>query len=260
MNVLITNDDGYGARGLETLKQKLLENNHRVFVMAPSGNRSGVSHGMTFGSLDFVKVRENEWTCSGKPVDCVVSALRSDIFPEKIDVVISGINAGANIGTDILYSGTCAAARQAVMYGIPGIALSIEPAEGTSYAPPSEELSKKYNFNGMADFAVKNLTNLINLCRLEDKYAFVNVNALSGEKYTEAAVCKNLAQRTYRDYVKLGEKDDRGIQKSEFSGDFPFTKPDEYSDHFAVYKKMVSVSVVYAEPAACEVDGISFSL
>lgn len=260
MNLLLTNDDGYGSKGIETLKARLKECGHKVFVMAPSGNRSGVSHGMAFASLDFVKVAENEWTCSGKPVDCVVSALRSDIFQEKIDVVISGINAGANIGTDILYSGTCAAARQAVMYKVPGIALSIEPCVGCSYEDPTSHSDERYDFSGMAEFAANNLLNLIKLCKLDGKYAFVNVNALSGNKYTEAVICNELAQRTYKDYIYLGEKDSEGVQKSRFTGEMPGTKGGCGCDYSAVYDKKVAVSVVYAEPLACEVDGISFSL
>lgn len=104
MNLLLTNDDGYSAKGLNVLLD-YLSKKHNVFVVAPEGNRSAVSHCITMHKNLVVKQYDkNVWSCSGSPVDCVVTALKSSLLPTKIDAVISGINAGANIGTDILYS------------------------------------------------------------------------------------------------------------------------------------------------------------
>lgn len=260
MVLLLTNDDGYGAEGIVALEKALEKEGHTVYVMAPSGNRSGMSHGMTFSSLDFKQIEKNKWTCSGKPVDCVVSALKSDIFPEKIEAVLSGINAGANIGTDVLYSGTCAAARQASMYGIPGIALSIEPAAGSSYVKDSEDGKNRYDYSGMVDFVVKNVRTLAGLCRLKSPYAFVNVNALAGKKYDSVEMNGKLAVRNYNDSIFLHEKDSEGMQRSEFRGLPPETTAEDGCDYKSVYSGKISVSVIYAEPVPCPVDCINFSL
>lgn len=260
MNLLLTNDDGYGAAGLECLKNRLKADGHKVYVLAPDGNRSAVSHGMTFASLDFKKINDCEWTCSGKPVDCVVSALRSDMFPEKIDAVLAGINAGFNLGSDIVYSGTCAAARQAVMYNVPGIALSVEPDGDSSYVDPFSAGKLKYDFNGMADFVSRNIEALVGLAKTDVPVAFVNVNAVSGAKYKEAVVCNRLSNRIYDDVVTLGEPVEGNLYKSTFRGNHPESAYEPDSDYTAIAEGKVSVSVVYAEPVACAVDGIDFSL
>lgn len=261
MNLLLTNDDGYGAEGLEILKNRLKKDGHKVYVMAPAGNRSGVSHGMNFDSLEFTKKSETEWTCAGLPVDCVVSSLSSDIFPEKIDAVISGINAGANIGTDVVYSGTCAAARQAAMSGIPGIAVSIQPVGEGHYllSGPAEE--NVFYYEPMADFIAGNLEKLIKLSTVKYPSTFVSINALSIKEYQGAVLCNKLSERSYMDLVGI----DKNIPlessvRSTFNGDLPLSSCEEGCDYYAVIHGNVAVNVIYSEPVSACVDGISFSL
>ena len=105
MNLLITNDDGYEALGINVLAKELAKN-HTVYVLAPSTNRSAVSHCLSVhNSLEVKKVADNVWTCSGFPADCVSIALQSSLFKDvKFDCVISGINKGPNLGTDIIFS------------------------------------------------------------------------------------------------------------------------------------------------------------
>ena len=98
MNVLVTNDDGYGAWGIEALINALSER-HNVFVIAPDGNRSGNSHHISLGNkLILKKAGTNHWVSSGTPADCVYSATKYDMFGVKIDAVVSGINKGENLG------------------------------------------------------------------------------------------------------------------------------------------------------------------
>ena len=131
MNILVTNDDGIAAEGLEALINELkglcnAQNKplHTITVIAPDTERSGVSHAMTLRHPTKVRrLNEGLYTCSGTPADCVIVA-GLGIVKEKIDLVVSGINRGPNLGTDIVYSGTCAAARQAALVGIPSIAVS----------------------------------------------------------------------------------------------------------------------------------------
>lgn len=251
MNLLLTNDDGYSAKGLNTLL-KFLSSKHNVFVVAPEGNRSAVSHCITMHkNLEIRQYEENIWSCSGSPVDCVVTALKSSLLPVKIDAVVSGINAGANIGTDILYSGTCAAAREGVLHGIPSIAFSL--------ANEGLECSEFVHFDVLADFALKNLETLVSLAKIERPYAFVNVNGLSIPKYKGVMLTKELSTREYGDFVTLKEKED--CCESIFQGGIPVSSCDIHSDYYACSKGYVAVSCVYAEPLACNhVDGIKFSL
>jgi 5'-nucleotidase len=121
--ILLTNDDGIEAEGLKTL-EKVLSGLARIVTVAPDRERSAVSHGLTLhGSLKVKERGEDRYAVSGTPADCIVYALRHffSVFP---DLVISGINHGANLGDDIMYSGTVAGAREASRYGIPSIAAS----------------------------------------------------------------------------------------------------------------------------------------
>ncbi len=154
MNILLTNDDGYEARGINVLAERLSKD-HRVYVIAPDGNRSAISHGITmYKPLRLRKVRENVWACSGKPADCSIVGIKSGFLPVRVDAVVSGINHGANLGTDVVYSGTCASAREAVLDGVPSVAVSLDFVDG-----------RLDFFDGIADFVAKNIEKLLSLFR-----------------------------------------------------------------------------------------------
>ncbi len=122
MRILLTNDDGIEAEGLQFLYE-VLTKKAECFVVAPDQGRSCCSHGVTtHTSLEVVARMRNQWTVSGTPADCVrVGLLWLDLRP---DLVVSGINHGGNLGIDILYSGTAAGAREASLLGVPAIAIS----------------------------------------------------------------------------------------------------------------------------------------
>jgi 5'-nucleotidase len=121
--ILLTNDDGIEAEGLEILEEVLQDLAH-IVVVAPDQERSAVSHGLTLRvPLNLKEVRPDHYILNGTPADCVICALRQ-LFVQLPDLVISGINHGANLGDDIMYSGTVAAAREASSHGIPSIAVS----------------------------------------------------------------------------------------------------------------------------------------
>ena len=255
MKLLLTNDDGVEAEGIHVLADVLSAGNE-VWIIAPDRNRSAVSHGITMNiPLQIKKVAARTYSSSGVPVDCVLTALRSGILGGKPDAVISGINRGANIGTDILYSGTAAAARQAVLNGIPGIALSIESYDNV------------WRYGTMARFALKNLETLIRLTRttkeggLSDGVsAFVNVNADSLEQYKGVEYADEISFREYHDTVNLIDGPD-GDTYSLFSGGKIVSYGGIKSDYGICKKGYVSVSRIYAEPRPCnDVDGITFSL
>ncbi|CCF13117.1 5'/3'-nucleotidase SurE [Brevibacillus laterosporus] len=134
MRILLTNDDGIEALGIRTLAEALLPlQDLEIYVVAPSEERSGVGHGVTFREAlapaphDFYGLPVKAWSVNGNPADCVKAAyylLFKD--QERPDLVLSGINVGANLGKDVYYSGTCSAAREAVILGIPAVALSYD--------------------------------------------------------------------------------------------------------------------------------------
>ena len=121
--ILITNDDGIDAPGLEALAVALSDVGH-VTVVAPDRERSAVSHGITLiEPVMYHQIAERRFAVQGTPADCVIAALMR-IMPRPPALVVSGVNRGLNVGHDILYSGTVAAATEAAMQGIPAIAVS----------------------------------------------------------------------------------------------------------------------------------------
>lgn len=132
MKILVTNDDGIAARGIYALinELKLIAD---LYVASPDRERSATGHSITV--FEPIKaVRKNiadvhgAWVIGGTPVDCVKLAI-SRLVPDDVDLVISGINHGPNLGTDVLYSGTVSAAAEGVIMGIPSIAVSLDSYE-----------------------------------------------------------------------------------------------------------------------------------
>ena len=121
--ILLTNDDGIEAEGLQVLEESIGAL-AQIVVVAPDREKSAVSHGLTVhDSLEARQVRADHYSINGTPADCVIYAL-SRILPVQPVLVISGINHGANLGDDIMYSGTVAGAREASRRGIPALAVS----------------------------------------------------------------------------------------------------------------------------------------
>lgn len=124
--ILITNDDGYEAQGLLELKKALLElGDVRVTIVAPSTEKSACAHSLTLAKpLRFIRVDDDFFKLDdATPSDCVYLSLHA-LFKTKPDLIISGINHGANLGEDITYSGTCGAAMEGVLQGVKSIAFS----------------------------------------------------------------------------------------------------------------------------------------
>jgi 5'-nucleotidase len=129
-HILITNDDGYESKGLEALKEALSKI-ATVTVVAPSTEKSACGHSLTLTRpLHFIQLDYDFYKLDdGTPSDCVFLALNKLFATNKPDLVISGINIGSNMGEDITYSGTASAAMEAVLQGIPAIAISQVYAE-----------------------------------------------------------------------------------------------------------------------------------
>ena len=132
MRILIANDDGYLSPGIRALK-RALDALGTAIIVAPDRNRSGASNSLTLSHPIHVRQQEPEvWSVEGTPTDCVNIAL-SGLLDERPDRVVSGINDGPNMGDDVLYSGTVAAAIEGRNLGEPSIAVSMASFEPTHY-------------------------------------------------------------------------------------------------------------------------------
>ena len=132
MQILLSNDDGYQAKGLRCLAEAL-ESLAELTVVAPDRNRSGASNSLTLDvPLRLERVGERSYYVNGTPTDCVHVAL-TGLLESDPDMVISGINHGANLGDDVIYSGTVAAAMEGRFLGLPAIAVSLVALEKPNF-------------------------------------------------------------------------------------------------------------------------------
>lgn len=174
MRILLTNDDGIRADGIQRLAKEL-EKEHELIIVAPDIERSAQSHAITLFKPLVIKEVELEgikgkaYSVSGTPADCVRAGMEA-LADGPIDLVFSGINMGLNSGMDILYSGTVSAAIEASIYNIPSIAVS------------AEYVDKKVNFDIAARYASKILERSIP--EIKDTDIVLNINT----PYTEDAI------------------------------------------------------------------------
>ncbi len=124
MRILLTNDDGVSAIGIKTLYETL-KDLADVWIVAPNEERSATGHSISFGRKVYLKEEAKQiYSCSGFPPDCVLLGLGHVLKDKKIDLVVSGINHGGNLGQDVYYSGTVAGAREACFCDTPAISIS----------------------------------------------------------------------------------------------------------------------------------------
>lgn len=136
MRILVSNDDGVDAPGIQALADELRRVGHEVLVVAPDRDRSGASNSLTLDApVRVVQLDDNTWRVHGTPTDCVHVAITGMLELEP-DIVVSGINNTANLGDDVIYSGTVAAAMEGRFLGLPAIAMSLNTRDhdGKHYA------------------------------------------------------------------------------------------------------------------------------
>jgi len=123
--ILLTNDDGYSAQGLKLLREIVKQFSDDVWVVAPEVEKSGASHALTF--KDEIRLKRHDeklFSLDGSPSDCVAIGLDKVLTDRRPDLILSGINSGCNVGEDVTYSGTIAAAMEGLIRRIPSIAIS----------------------------------------------------------------------------------------------------------------------------------------
>ena len=141
MRILVSNDDGYKAKGIKQLTKSLSEI-AEVIVVAPSENKSAASSSLTIGKpLKPIQIEKNIYAIDATPTDCVHLAL-CGFIEESIDLVVTGINFGANLGDDTIYSGTVAGAIEGRFLGLPSIAMSLASWE-CNHFETAGEIAKK---------------------------------------------------------------------------------------------------------------------
>ncbi len=234
MKILITNDDGINSPGLFAAKQAM-EACGEVAVIAPDKNRSAIGRGITIGrSLRVVEHHFSDggsgYSVDGTPVDCVRLAALG-FLDWQPDIVVSGINLGPNLGDDITYSGTVAAAFEGVMLGIPAIAVSIEGGE-------------EYNFEPVASFSA-GLAEKIRQNHLPGSI-LLNINSpnLPGDEINGAEVTR-LGKRIYRDTLVEEPDDGDGCRSYTIYGDDPSYHEEEGTDFHALNRRKISVTPIH---------------
>ncbi|CAG9468382.1 5'/3'-nucleotidase SurE [Campylobacter upsaliensis] len=202
--ILITNDDGFESEGLKKLVKMLKkEFKAKITVVAPATEKSACSHSITLTKpLRFVKVGKRFYKLDdGTPADCVYLALAALYKNRLPDLVISGINMGANVGEDITYSGTCAGAMEAVLQGIPALALS------QFYKTNEKEL----NFKNALNITKELVEKIFNQGFPLDKKEFLNVNFPSPKsKFKGVKICK-AGKRVYN-FKAHANTNPRGVE------------------------------------------------
>jgi 5'-nucleotidase len=203
MRVLLTNDDGLEAEGLQTLRRALLPvDGLQLVVIAPDSNRSAVGRGITTREPLWVQeVEQGDGTVgyatSGTPVDCVRLSQLGLVEGFTPDIVVSGINHGANLGDDISYSGTVAAALEGVLLGLPAIAVSQQSTAGEM----DFRLGRRFEFETAATFVAR-IVDELDATPLPPG-TLLNVN-VPGQAPTGVEVTK-IGKRIYRDELHLDE-------------------------------------------------------
>jgi 5'-nucleotidase len=248
LRVLLTNDDGIQAEGLQSLRRALAAlEDIEIAVIAPDGNRSATARSITFARALWITDVPFEdgsmgYACDGTPVDCVRLAALGLIDGFEPDVVVSGINHGSNLGDDITYSGTVAAALEGVMLGLPAVAISQQSMAGEM----DFRLGHRFDFGVAAAFAAA----LVD--RLDDvplpSGTLLNVNVPTG---TPTAVeVARLGKRVYKDELTLIETDPDGRRSFHVYGDSPVHHDEPGSDLSAVADGRIAVTPLHFDLTA----------
>ncbi len=188
MKLLLTNDDGIFSKGIEALFHALSAE-HEVIVVAPETEQSAIGHAITI--LEPLRVNEVKrngrffgYALKGTPADCVKIAV-SELMDQPPDMVVSGINLGANVGVDVIYSGTVSAATEAAVLGLPSIAISIDSFTSADFSAATEFIPKLVALAGKEGLPTGVSLN-VNVPNLPaDKISGVRITRQGTQRYVE---------------------------------------------------------------------------
>ncbi|MDR0908478.1 MAG: 5'/3'-nucleotidase SurE [Spirochaetaceae bacterium] len=244
MNLLLTNDDGIECKSFLQFAESIRKARpqDRLFVLAPHKNRSGISHALVglHEDLEVLPKGPAAWSCSGSPADCVGVALMGGLSTlskapdgEIImpDMVIAGINVGANLGTDLIFSGTAAAARHGALYGVPSVALSL-----------CGHWNEEFYWDRAISYSIEHLDEYKALW--EENY-FINVNLPNSKEPYKDSIMTFPSIRRYTDSIGFVDETTCRLQWGEI-----VTTPEAGSDWDAIIKGKVSVSKIFLHPVS----------
>lgn len=187
MLILLTNDDGYRAAGLEALRRELAALG-RVVTVAPAREMSGVGHALTLSRpLSVEELGEDLLVVDGTPTDCVNLALNA-LLPERPRVVVAGINHGQNLGDDVTYSGTVGAALEGSLFGLPSVAVSQARGDDSADFGPAARVTRELVDRLARERAVLPPRTLLNVNAPAGRPAAVSATRLARRTYTDAIV------------------------------------------------------------------------
>jgi 5'-nucleotidase len=241
VRILLTNDDGITAPGLQATRRALQELDDVVIdVIAPDSNRSATARSITTRSpLNVEEVEFGDghsgFATDGTPVDCVRFA-ELGLLGGRPDLIVSGTNHGANLGDDITYSGTVAAALEGIILGIPAVAFSQQSSGGgMGY------VSGQFDFGVVAAFAAQ----LVSRLRTEPmpEATLINVNCPAGEP--NGIEVTRLGKRIYNDKLNLLEESEDGRRRYEIYGWKPGYEEIDGTDLYAVARGRISVTPIH---------------
>ena len=243
MRVLLTNDDGIEAEGLQTLRRALRAlPSVQLAVIAPDGNRSAMARSITTRRPLWVQEVDFEdgsvgYATDGTPVDCVRLANLGLVEGFEAELVVSGINHGSNLGDDITYSGTVAAALEAIVLGLPGIAVSQQSV--------SRELDFRvgsgFDFEVAAAFTARLVAELADVPLPDGTLLNINVPGA----HPDGVEVARLGKRVYRDELALVEEDPRGRRQYRIYGDASFERDETGTDLAAVAAGRIAVTPIH---------------
>ncbi len=242
MRVLLTNDDGIQAQGLHAARAALWAiDGLEVHVIAPNANRSATARSITTRSPLWVEEVEFEdgtigFATDGTPVDCVRFA-ELGLIGDRPDLIVAGINHGSNLGDDVTYSGTVAAAFEGIVLGIPALAVS----QQSTAQEMDFRLARSFDFAVAASLSAE-IVRAIEVDGLPDG-TLVNVNCPGGEP-TGIEVTR-LGKRLYNNELKMVDEDAEGRRRYEIYGFEPSFEDEPGTDLAAVARSRASVTAIH---------------
>jgi 5'-nucleotidase len=243
MRVLLTNDDGIEAAGLQTLRKALIKlPGIELAVIAPDGNRSAMARSITTRRPLWVQEVDFDdgtvgYATDGTPVDCVRLARLGLIEEFRAELVVSGINHGSNLGDDITYSGTVAAALEAIVLGLPGIAVS----QQSSALELDFRVGAGFAFEPAASFTARLVEELEDVPLPPGTLLNINVPG-SGPSGVEVA---RLGKRVYRDELALVDEGSGGRRLYRIYGDASYERDETGTDLAAVAQGKIAVTPIH---------------
>lgn len=227
--ILITNDDGIHSDGLQTLREALTPLG-RTIVVAPDRDNSAVSHSLTMSRpLHLRQIATDTYTVDGTPTDCVILAL-GQILDKRPDLLVSGINAGPNLGDDISYSGTVSAAMEGTIYGVTSMAVSLageEPRDYTVAGKIAHDIGRRILQNPLPPGTL------------------VNMNVPGGNSHKGIRITRQ-GRRLWENAIQK-TKDPWGRTRYWIGGGTPVKESGEDTDVKAIHDGYVSITPIHLD-------------